>query len=212
MTDVATLLAEYIDALNGGATPELSDFLNRAESAEARIELAEAIDGVLDLASDDARHPRAADGSFVLGISAERIAAAAVAPWDEAMPAWREGAGLSVGQLADRALETAGIVPSNQAHSAAARWIDAMESGAESARTIAGRAMDAIADALGVARDAFRASGEAAPPAAIAFRSGPDSGDLQVVSASIELVADALADAMPPAVGEEAVNDWFSRD
>lgn len=212
MTDVATLLSEYVDALSGGAAPQVNEFLSRAASQEERIELAEAIDVILDFAPDEVRHPRSADGTHLLGgVSSEQIAAAAATPWNEAMPAWRAAAGMTIEQLAEQALSAGNLAADDENRSAARRWIEAMESGAESARTISVLAMDAIADAIGVARDAFKNSGAAVTPGAVAFRKAGSASDARRAAEGIEVVAEALADAMPPAESGAAVDDWFRR-
>ena len=137
MTDVATLLSEYVDALSGGAAPEVNEFLSRAASQEERIELAEAIDVILDFAPDEVRHPRSADGAYLLGgVSAEQIEAAAATPWNEAMPAWRTAAGVTIEQLAEQALSAGNLAADDENRSAALRWIEAMESGDPKRRVI----------------------------------------------------------------------------
>ena len=39
MSDVATLLSEFLDQLNAGGAPEAAEFLDRAESDEQRTEV-----------------------------------------------------------------------------------------------------------------------------------------------------------------------------
>jgi hypothetical protein len=211
MSDVATLLSEFLDELNAGGAPEATSFLARAENDEQRVELAEGIETVLAFAPDQSRQPRDQDGGFVLGISANRIAAAAASPWSETIPFWRDQAALTIDQLAEAALRNGGVETSEQNVSAAARWIGAMESGAETARTISSRAMDAISDALGVARDKFAAAGAAEPHGAVAFRATDDLA-ASGVAEDLEIVAFKLANAMPSSPADSEVDGWFSSD
>jgi hypothetical protein len=209
MSDVATLLSEFLDQLNAGGAPEATAFLARAETDEQRIELAEGIETVLAFAPDESRHPRDSEGGFVLGLSADRIAAAAAAPWSETLPYWREKAALSVDALAERALNEGGVEVSEKNVKAAARWIGAMESGVETARTISARAMDAIADALGVARESFAAAGAAEPHGAVAFRASDDAM-AKTVAHELEIAAFAMAEAIPSSPDDVVVDEWFT--
>ncbi len=210
MTDAATLLAEFVDALHAGAAPEAADYLLRAESDAQRVELAEGIEAVLDVMSDEAVHPRAADGSFVLSVPRELIARAARTTWPQAMPAWRGNAGLSLEGLADKVLEGSGLESSASNRSAARRWVEAIEAGAETTRSVSAGARAALADALGVAREVFDRAGEFETGAAVAFRAEGDAAD-------DELAADALGEIaaeIDAALGDDqeptAVDSWFS--
>lgn len=209
MTDVATLLAEFIDQLNAGAAPQVDDFLVRAESDEARVELATQIEVAIDFAPEEVRHPRADDGSFVLGLSAARIAEISGVSWPESIPAWRDAANLSVEQLAGRTLELGGIEPSPANLSVARRWIEAMESGAETVRTISSSARRAVADALGINHKRFDQSGSFEPRAAVAFRSR-DADVAADASAGLVELAHEIDAAMPARRAGGEVDRWFT--
>jgi hypothetical protein len=206
MTDVATLLAEFVDALHAGSLPDAGAFLARAESDEARKELATGIETVLDFVPEEVRHPRDESGAYVLGVPAERIAEAVRVTWPAAMPYWRERAKLSVEELAAAALRAGGIDGGAENVASAGRWIAAMESGAESIRTISLRARAALAEALGIAREAFDEAGDFSTGGALAFRA---DGNVYADRSVLELseLADQLNDALPPG---SAVDEFFS--
>lgn len=210
MTDTATLLAEFVDALTAGGAPEASDFIARAESEADRKELAGLITDVLDLLPDTARHPRDQTGALVLGLSRERIAEAVVLTWPEAMPIWRSAKQLTVEQLATRTLEAAELETTPANVTVAGRWIAAMEAGSESIKSISAAALAAIASALGIDREELRSTGDFEPHAALAFRA--DGAELDGFKAhSLVRVVDQLDAAMPPAAVNE-VDAWFSAD
>lgn len=210
MSDVATLLAEFVDALNAGSAPEAFEYLQRAESSEQRVELAEGIEAALELVTYEASHPRDADGTFVLGLPHELIARAARATWPQAVPSWRRSAELSAEQLAERVLDAGGIEKSQSNLSAAERWIAAIEAGAESVRSVSERAREALATALGVTREAFDLAGDFEPGAAVAFRADADArADEDAASGLIEIAA-ALDAAMAGVQEPTEVDSWFS--
>jgi hypothetical protein len=206
MTDAATLLAEFVDALHSGSMPDAGAFLARADTVEQRKELAAGIETVLDLVPDQVRHPRDSTGAFVLGIPAERIAEAARATWTTALPYWRGLAGMSVKDLATAALHAAGLKDDSKNLTSATGWIEAMETGAESVRSISVKARAALAEALGVSREAFDEAGEFASAGAIAFRAeGID--DAAQIEQNLGQLAERIIDATPPT---SAVDQWFA--
>lgn len=209
MSDVSKLLAEFVDALAAGSAPEARDYLARVQSDSDRAELARGIETALMFASDELRHPRAADGSFVLGVSEERIERAARVTWPDAMPVWRSSAELTQDQLAERALRAGGIECDAASVAAASRWVAAMEAGAETVRSISERARAAIADVLGVARELFDVSGDFDPEGAVAFRADADA-DARLVASQLIDVASAIDAAIPEDAGTARVDDWFS--
>lgn len=209
MTDAATLLAEFVDQLNAGGAPEAGDFLQRAEDDEQRNELADGIDAVLMLAPEPLRHPRASDGSFALGLDADRIAAIAQVTWPEAMPAWMREAAMTTDELARAALASGAIEATEENVSAAKRWIESIQSGAESVRSISAKARGALADALKVGREAFDAAGDFDPQAAIAFRV-EDSDDALAASRALIEVSAMIEDALPGAAPSSEVDRFFA--
>lgn len=209
MSDAATLLAEFVDQLHAGAAPDAGEFLGRAGDDAQRQELAEGIEAVLMFVPEAVRHPRNADGSFVLGLDKARIDAITQVTWPEALPAWMHAAELDAAQLAAATLAEGGIDASEENVRAATGWIESIQAGSETIRSISTKARAAIADALKVARDAFDAAGDFEPQGAIAFRAG-DSDDAIGLSHSLMQVSAELDMALPHDDQASEVDAFFS--
>lgn len=209
MSDAATLLAEFIDQLNSGGAPDAGEFLARADDDAQRLELADAIDAALMFAPEDLRHPRAEDGSFVLGLGAERLAKVTQVTWPEVMPIWLREAELTEAELAGAVLETGGIETSAENVAEATSWIDAIKSGAETITSISAKAREALADALQVAREAFDAAGDFSPEAEIAFRGGDNEDAFATTHALMDLSV-KLDAALPQSEPQSEVDRYFS--
>ncbi|MFY9487483.1 MAG: hypothetical protein WAP35_02140 [Solirubrobacterales bacterium] len=236
MTDVATLLAEFVDELHGGGLPEVAPFIERAGDLESRKELAKAIEGVLAFSPSSARHPRdAASGEFVdaafkaniekivdkalANVDSMKAVKGAAGGWQIDFPRWRAALGFSQAELAERTLSAGGWEASETQVSVAQRWIAAIEAGTRDASEVSRNALAALAEALRIPRDALIGSGGApgASDAALAFRSSDKDTD----SASKEQIAerlDAIAEFFDGAMGEyqrpplSDVDEWFAGD
>ena len=150
MGDVDHLLSEFIDEWNGGERPSVRRYLELVGNDRDRAQLAGQITTFLDIAPippyppkslDDVRDGRIVDAA-VAAFSTERSG------WSTLFPRWRAAAGLTLEQLADRVLESAGLIGANRQK--AAGYLDSMERGAMDSRTTSRHAMSAVANALGV--------------------------------------------------------------
>lgn len=212
MTDIDKLLAEFIDALHSGETPEPADYLERVEDDAQRAALAENIVTAIDFLPDAVRHPREADGSFKLGASQEQISAAASMKWPELLPAWRHGQEMTIEQVAERTLQSGGLEVSGKNIAAARSWIAAMEAGIESARTISWQALQAVGFALKIPEKQMMLSGSFEPqPAAAAFRAD-DNDAAHLAASKLMIVADAVDDALPKEDTDNEVDAFFKED
>lgn len=209
MNDVDKLLSEFVDSLNAGEAPQAADFIARAVTDEQRVALAEGIEAVLSFVPDEIRHPRGEGGAFVLGLPAERLAEVTRVTWPEAIPFWREEANLTLDQLAVDTLRAGGFEENQANVGAAGRWLAAMEAGAETVRSVSAKAMDAVADALGVARERFSAAGDFEQRGAVAFRAQKVCPD-EAAADRLLVVADEIDAAMTPDGPGSGVDNWFS--
>jgi transcriptional regulator with XRE-family HTH domain len=211
MTDVATLLSEFVDELNAGHQPDAEQFIGRAESIEDRKELAGLIDQSLTLAPESATHPRDASGNFISPVSRQQIDAivadALVEPrgWEVALPELRESAGMSADELARAALAAGEFEATEENVGVAQRWIGQLERGMLGARDISGAALAAIATALNTSLDALAWEGSASTTAELAFRAEVD--DEQLVAEKLSNVSDMLGQAI---ADQSPVDRWFS--
>ncbi len=215
MTDVATLLGEFLDELNAGHGPEAADFLNQAETEADRIELAQGIEAVLAFAPDSARHPRdAASGALVSPVDEASLATLidevmeSSSELAEAVPGWRERFGASVADFARRVLEAGGLATTEGNVGVASRWVERIESGEIGAERLSDRAMRAVSSVLGASPEpAFLQQSDAS--LAVAFRAEDDEPDGEIAD-KLDGIAGVLSDAMlPPA---DDVDAWFSGD
>lgn len=215
MTDVATLLGEFLDELNAGNGPEVAVFIEKAESEADRIELAQGIEAVLAFAPDSARHPRdAASGALVSPIDVDEMSAAieemmgASGELAEAVPGWREAFGASVADFARRVLEAGGLATSEGNVSVASRWVTEMESGAVKAESLSDRAMRAVSSVLGSGPEEVVAFRKLAHDASIDLKAMTSD---EMVVEKLEDIAEVLGDAMPEP-DDADVDAWFSSD
>lgn len=217
MTDVATLLGEFLDELNAGRGPEAAVFLNQAETEADRIELAQGIEAVLAFAPDSARHPRdAASGALVSPVDEASLATLieevmqTSSELAEAVPGWRERFGASVADFARRVLEAGGLATTDGNVGVASRWVEGIESGAIGSERLSDRAMRAVSSVLG-------AGPEPVPPLGmhasmnVAFRADDDSPEGEVAD-KLDGIAEVLSDAMGEPADDVDVEAWFSGD
>jgi hypothetical protein len=216
MTDVATLLGEFLDELNAGNLPEAAAFIEKADSPAERIELAQGIDAVLAFAPDSARHPRdAASGALVSPVDSAKLEEAIAevlgssSELAAAVPSWRERFGATVEDFAKRILAAGGLAPTEGNVSVAARWVAGMESGAIGAEKLSDRAMRAVSSVLGSGPvDAQLISEQSFD---LAFRAEDESNDDEV-GHKLGEIAEVLSAAMPNAADEVDAEAWFSGD
>lgn len=214
MTDVATLLGEFLDELNAGRGPEAAAFIEKAGSEADRIALAQSIEAVLAFAPESTRHPQgAASGALASPLDASQLAAA----FDEVMgssgelvdvvPSWRETFGASVAEFAQRVLAAGGLAITDGNVTVASKWVDGMESGAIGAERLSDRAMRAVSSVLGSGPDAELAVQGFEMD--LAFRAEDYESD-DAVAEKLGDIADVLSDAMQ--VSDEDVDAWFAGD
>ncbi|MBJ7458257.1 MAG: hypothetical protein JHD02_03620 [Thermoleophilaceae bacterium] len=216
MTDVATLLGEFLDELNAGRGPEAADFIEKAESVSDRIELAQGIEAVLAFAPDNARHPRdAASGALVSPVDSAQLAAViekfmqSSGELADAVPSWREAFGASVAEFARRILIAGGLAPTDGNVRAASGWVTRIESGAVATESLSDRAMRAVSTVLGSAPEDDSALN--AMSLGMALRAEDDVPEDEVAE-KLEGIADVLGDALPDDSGADDVDSWFSSD
>ena len=216
MTDVATLLGEFLDELNAGRGPDATVFIQKAESEADRIELAQGIEAVLAFAPDSALHPRdAASGALVSPVDSVKLKAAIAEVFEAsselaaAVPNWRERFGASVGDFAKRVLVAGGLAPTEGNLSVAERWVDGMESGSIGAERLSDRAMRAISSVLGSGPDDVLAVQGVSYD--LAYRAPEDSPGYDVAD-KLDEIADVLSEAMPHPEDATYVDAWFSSD
>lgn len=216
MTDVATLLGEFLDELNAGNAPEAAAFIEKAESETDRIELAQGIEAVLAFAPDSSRHPRdAASGALVSPIDTAQLSAVieeamlSSGELAEAVPSWRESFGASVADFARRVLVAGGLAPTEGNVSVASRWVTEMESGAVRAERLSDRAMRAVSSVLGSGPDEVSVSEMASFD--LAYRAADDAPDDEVAE-KLDDIAEVLGDAMAGDSEPVDVDAWFSVD
>lgn len=211
MTDVATLLSEFVDELNAGHQPDAELFIGRAETLEDRKELAGLIDQSLTLAPESATHPRDASGNFISPVSRQQIdaiveeALAAPRGWEIALPEFRASAGLTEDELVRATLDAADFEATDENLGVARRWIGQMERGVLGARDLSGPALAAIASALHTSLDALTWEGSASTPTELAFRA--ESGNEALVAEKLSGITDVLGEAIAE---ESPVDRWFS--
>ena len=163
MTEIAHLLGEFIAAWNQGQRPRMAAYLERAAPNE-RDELADRIETFLTIAPDPVY-----DGStwaeMVSDPMIERVAHMSMGAAEPLpLPALRERAGLSLGQLAAK------LGFSGASAKKAAGVLEEIESGRQEPRAFV---LERIAEVLRVPRDAITAALPSAPPATgMAFRKG----------------------------------------
>lgn len=214
MADVASLLAEFLDELQEGAMPDALAFVNRAESDEARRELAAAIEAVLAVSGANAGSQAPTPPATNLD-QAQRLVAAALDEsgvpvggyaWGREVARKRSAAGISMQSFADRLLELAGFVASEGRRQSAAQWLSRIEEGTISASAISDAARSAIGQVVGLENSASTDL-----QSALAFRlSDEASAD---VERQLHALADELAAAMagdsPLRTSADDVDDWF---
>lgn len=208
MTDLDRLLSEFIDEWNAGARPSVRGYLDRVNDDRDRSQLASRITAFLDVAPIPTYAPTALDDARVGGLV--RAAASAFearkSGWPALLPRWRAAAGLTLEQLADRVLESAGLEGAD--HEKAAGYLRSMERGGLDAGSMAERAMNAIARTLGVnARDFVRAGQPSHAIAAGPVFRAVDSGVTDHVGDRLTGLADALVSPAEP----DAVDEFFLR-
>jgi transcriptional regulator with XRE-family HTH domain len=161
MSDVATVLGEFVAAWSAGERPRPASYLERVAPAE-RDELGEQIETFLLLAPEP-MYPEAAWGEMTADPGVTAIAAAAMVPepWPSLLPRLRQRAGLTLAQVAGRL-----GLPAEQQRKAE-RLLHRMEAGRLDPRRPTRTLLQRLADVFGVAPAAldWRGSRPAAPAA-----------------------------------------------
>jgi len=206
MTDLDRLLSEFIDEWNAGRRPSVSRYLNLAKDGRDRSELGSQITAFLDVAPIPAYEPsQLADARAGSVVSAAASAfETKTSGWPALLPRWRAAAGLTLEQLADRVLESAGLRTANSEK--AADYLTSMERGGLDARTVSRRAMNVVACALGVnVTDLMRAG---KPSEATAVGAVFRAVDEEATNEVGDRLA-GLADALSASADFDAVDDFF---
>lgn len=211
MSDVAQLLAEFMDALGRReGVPDAMSFVQRADTDADRLELAAQIETALAVASTELRWSGATQaqaGSADAALARSIVSAAFDAPRELAV--LRERVGLSQDQLAEAVLNESGLEPSAENRAGFRAWIAALESGARSVAELGARAREAIAALVGVGADGIADADEGV----LAFRAVEEMGsEGDLVAAGIEAVADELVAAIEHEFADQATGDvarWF---
>ena len=192
MTDLDHLLSKFIDEWNAGERPSVRGYLELVGDDRDRTELAGQITTFLDVAPIPPHPPRSLEDARVGRIVDAAVAAFSTeaSGWSTLVPRWRAAAGLTLEQLADRVLESAGLRSANREKTAG--YLSSMERGALDARTMTRRAMSTVADALGINVDDLVLAGQSANAAAAGplFRSVGD--DANEVGDKLAALTDAL--------------------
>ncbi len=177
MTDLDRLVGEFVEAWNAGARPAVDEYLRRASPAE-QDELAERLGAWLLVASAPGY-----DAAALAAIRDEPALAAARAElsgvddeWSLELARARRRAGIGTRQLAGRLAAAFGL---RGQESRVAAYLDGLERGELDERRVSRRLVGALADALGDAGAALRASlAPPAPAASVAwFRAEADAAD-----------------------------------
>lgn len=216
MTDVATLLGEFLDELNAGNGPEAAVFIEKADSEADRIELAQGIEAVLAFAPDSGRHPRdAASGALVNPVDSSQLAAVIEEAMQssgelvDAVPSWREAFGASVAEFARRVLLAGGLTATDGNVSVASNWVNGMESGEIVAESLSDRAMRAVSSVLGSGPAEISVMNSMSIE--LAYRAEEDAPDDEVAE-KLGGIAEVLSDAIPADERTVDVDAWFSGD
>lgn len=207
MTDLDTLVSQFIDDWNAGRRPAIDEWLLRVDEGE-RDELRRQIGGFLAVAPS----PRL-DASTIDALLETPVVQAAAAAFESESSAWptllprlRAQAGLSVRELAERVLSAADV--ERQDVGKAADRLSGMESGELDATRVSQRVVEVLGRVLGVrARDLLQAGMPAAAPAGGALYRREESDG--AVAADLELVADALGTPAPPRGDWDEVDELF---
>lgn len=150
MTDLDRLLSKFIDEWNAGEHPSVRGYLDLVKDDRDRSELAGQITAFLDVAPIPAYPPRSLDDAGLGRVVDAAVAAfeTKASGWPTLLPRWRAAAGLTLEQLTDRVLESAGLLGADRQK--ATGYLESMERGALDARSTTKRAMNIVACALGV--------------------------------------------------------------
>lgn len=211
MSDVAQLLAEFMDELGRGrGVPEAMDFVMRAETDADRRELAAQIETALALASTDLRRgAREATADPADEALARSIVSAAHDDPRE-LAVLRERAGLSRDELAEAVLRESGLDDSAENRAGFRVWIEALETGARSVAELGARARDVIAGLVGVGADGIADADDGV----LAFRAVEEmGGEGDELAARLEDVADGLLEGTNQATKSSpaVVDEWIRR-
>lgn len=189
MTDIATVLGDFIDAWNAGRRPEVDDHLARVAEAD-RDELRRQIAMWLQVAPDPeydeaTRAEITADPVLLAALAAGRQTAE---PWAARLRAMREQAGLAVEQVAERLAGALGLTGGRQR---TADYLARAEAAALDETRVSRRLIDALASVLGVDRDDVAPAWGMPPTAAQFYRREAGLSD----AAMLEQEFDALSRA-----------------
>lgn len=207
MSSVETLLAQFADEWNAGRTPSVADYLEQLPEGPDRDELAAQIDTFLTFAPT----PDYDEGTLAR-LRAEPAVRAGVAAfagergaWSLLLPRLRERAGLSLRDLAEKVLLSAGRDPGGA--DKAARHLEAMERGELDATSVSPRLLGVLGRVLGISRDELVRAGTPAAAGGTLFRrqAGTES-----VGARLDMVADALTAPAPGRKRDEVDELFFS--
>jgi hypothetical protein len=150
MSDVPTLLSQYMEELGSGKRPDAAAFIERAETQDERIELAQSIEVALAFATDEARHPRdAATGKLdPATVAAISNVISDEQDWSAQIAAAREASGRSVEDVARATLDEGGLLADETNVTTASKWIEAIEAGRKGLKDLSDAAADALSRVL----------------------------------------------------------------
>lgn len=191
MTEIDTVLGDFIDAWNAGRVPDVDDHLARVPEAD-RAELAERIATWLEVAPQPtydaaARAQIEADPALAAALAAGEAAAA---PWGVRLRRFREQAGLAIDGLAERLGDAVGL-PGERARTAV--YLQRAEQGELQESRVSRRLVAALASVLGVDRDDLAPAWTMPAPAAQFYRL--DDGVPPPAAAALRDEFDAIARA-----------------
>jgi hypothetical protein len=201
MTDVATLLARFVDEWHAGRRPSVDALLTRA-APESRAELADEIAAFLDYAP-----PPTYDETTLGGLATTRdvmaaqeafvTAARGYRSWPDVVAEWRRRAGLTPDSLAERVLAAAGLRGANVAR--AADYLYGFESGVHDPDSASPRLLNVLTRTLGIPEH------ELGSAAGALFRAEP--GSESDTATQLTTLADALTTPVPGS--QDPVDELF---
>lgn len=214
MSDVATLLKEFVDELGAGLQPDAALFIERAETDEDRRELAGLIDLALTIAPTSSTHPRERGGRFVAPISRKQIESLVDETlgerrsWADLLPGLFRERDLSPRKAAEQTLVQGGFEPTGERVAAAERWLDGMSRGLVGFGEVSWTALTALATVLGVPREQL-AGGPGEPDGKYVLAMRASRQITPELEDKLNAVTDMLDEQIQRGPADE-VDAWFS--